>query len=163
MRKCPPTRLWALIPREPVFPPFTEGLLERHDFDCTQMALNAGLAKMADSPNGMRATAAGANSFEKLALPVATRKNLGVIAMKVFGQEQLLGAAPVDQLLAYALSLPVSLASVGMPRLEHIEHNANLACEFRPLSKRQRERLIKTIQDERKLAMAEFLRDHQDA
>lgn len=136
--------------------------LERHDFDCTQMALNAGLAKMADSPNGMKATPLGANSFEKLALPVATRKNLGVIAMKVFGQEQLLNAAPVDQLLAYALSLPVSLASVGMPKLEHIEHNVNVACAFRPLSKKQRERLIKSIEDGRKLAMVRFLQEHQD-
>lgn len=137
--------------------------LERHDFDCTQMALNAGLAKMADNPNGMKATPLGPNSFEKLALPVATRKHLGVIAMKVFGQEQLLDAAPVDQLLTYALSLPVSLASVGMPRLEHIEHNANLACAFRPLSKRQREHLMKSIEESRKLAMVRFLQDHQDA
>ncbi len=136
--------------------------LQRHDFDCTQMALNAGLAKMADSPTGMKATPVGPNSFEKLALPVATRKNLGVIAMKVFGQEQLLGAAPVDQLLAYALSLPVSLASVGMPRLEHIEHNASVARGFRPLSKKQREHLIKSIEEGRKLAMLQLLRDHQD-
>src|SRR5690242_3445865 len=26
MRKCPPTPLWDLIPPEPAFPPFTEGL-----------------------------------------------------------------------------------------------------------------------------------------
>ncbi len=137
--------------------------LNRHDFDCTQMALNAGLAKMADNPSGMKATPLGADSFEKLALPVATRKHMGVIAMKVFGQEQLLGAATVDQLLAYALSLPVSLASVGMPKLEHIEHNAILAGNFRQLSKKQRERLVKSIQDGRKLAMVQFLADHQDA
>jgi predicted aldo/keto reductase-like oxidoreductase len=136
--------------------------LERHDFDCTQMALNAGLAKMADGPTGMKAAPLGPDSFEKLALPMATRKNLGVIAMKVFGQEQLLDAAPIDQLLAYALSLPVSLASVGMPRLEHIEHNASVAHAFRPLSKRQRERLMKSIEHERKLAMVRFLGDHQD-
>jgi predicted aldo/keto reductase-like oxidoreductase len=126
------------------------------------MALNAGLAKMADGPTGMKATPLGPDSFEKLALPMATRKNLGVIAMKVFGQEQLLDAAPIDQLLAYALSLPVSLASVGMPRLEHIEHNASVAHAFRPLSKRQRERLMKSIEHERKLAMVRFLGDHQD-
>jgi uncharacterized protein len=137
--------------------------LDRHDFDCTQMALNAGLAKMADGPTGMKATPLGPNSFEKLALPVATRKNLGVIAMKVFGQEQLLNAAPVDQLLAYALSLPVSLASVGMPRLEHIEHNVSLAHSFKALSKRQREHLIKSIEDGRKLAMVKFFEEHQDA
>ena len=87
--------------------------LEQNDFDCTQMALNAGLARMADTSAGMKATPAGPDSFEKLALLVAVRKHMGVIAMKVFGQEQLIGAAPVDKLLAYALSLPISLASVG--------------------------------------------------
>jgi aryl-alcohol dehydrogenase-like predicted oxidoreductase len=30
--------------------------LERHDFDCVQMALNAGMAHMADTSNGMKAT-----------------------------------------------------------------------------------------------------------
>jgi predicted aldo/keto reductase-like oxidoreductase len=79
--------------------------LERHDFDCTQMALNAGLARMADVPGGFKATLMGAGSFERLALPVATRKKMGVIAMKVFGQEQLLGAAPADKLLTYALPM----------------------------------------------------------
>jgi len=137
--------------------------LERHDFDCTQMALNAGLARMADLPGGMKATPAGANSFENLALPVARRKRMGVIAMKVMGQEQLLGAAPVEKLLAYALSLPVSLASVGMPRREHIEYNAAFAHNFSPLSAKQRRKLSESIESGRKLAMARFFEDHEDA
>ena len=61
--------------------------------------------------------------------------------MKVFGQEQLLGTAPVDKLLAYALSLPVSVASVGMPKLELIRQNVVLAREFRPMPERERRRL----------------------
>jgi predicted aldo/keto reductase-like oxidoreductase len=136
--------------------------LERHDFDCTQMALNAGLARMADAPGGMKATLMGAASFERLALPVATRKHMGVIAMKVFGQEQLIGAASVEKLLTYALSLPVSLASVGMPRLEHIESNAALARAFTPMSTRQRRQLEESIESSRKLAMLQFFIDHED-
>jgi predicted aldo/keto reductase-like oxidoreductase len=136
--------------------------LERHDFDCTQMALNAGLAKMADTPKGMKAAPAGEASFEKLALPVASRKRMGVIAMKVFGQEQLLGAAPLDLLLAYALSLPVSLASVGMPRLEHIDYNASFARSFSPLSRRRREHLQQSIDSSKKLALHDFLTTHRD-
>jgi len=137
--------------------------LERHDFDCTQMALNAGLASMADLPSGMKAAAAGANSFELLALPVANRKHMGVIAMKVTGQEQLLGAAPVEKLLTYALSLPISLASVGMPRREHIDANAVFARDFRPMSARQRRKLSESIESGRKLAMVRFFKDHKDA
>ena len=118
------------------------------------MALNAGLARMADTSGGMKATLMGSSGFEGLALPVATRKHMGVIAMKVFGQEQLIGAASVESLLTYALSLPISLASVGMPRLEHIEHNAMPA--------RERQRLQESIESGRKLAMRQFFRDHED-
>jgi predicted aldo/keto reductase-like oxidoreductase len=63
--------------------------LERHDFDVTQMALNGALVGMEGSrmvPNRTLKT-----SFETLALPVANRKNMGVIAMKVFAQEALVG------------------------------------------------------------------------
>jgi uncharacterized protein len=136
--------------------------LERHDFDCTQMALNAGLARMADSPGGMKATLMGAASFERLALPVATRKHMGVIAMKVFGQEQLLTSASVEKLLAYALSLPVSLASVGMPQLGHIDSNVALARAFTPMSTRQRRQLEESIESSRKLAMLQFFSAHED-
>jgi uncharacterized protein len=139
-----------------------QAALERHDFDCTQMALNAGLARMADAAGGMKATPAGDASFERLALPVANRKQMGVIAMKVFGQEQLVGAAPVEKLLGYALSLPVSLASVGMPHVEHIEQNAALARAFKPMSTRQRRGLEKSIESGRKLAMHHFFQDHED-
>jgi uncharacterized protein len=136
--------------------------LERHDFDCTQMALNAGLASMADAPGGMKTVPAGHASFEALALPVARRKGLGIIAMKISGQEHLLKAAPFDKLLAYALSLPVSLASVGMPRLEHIEHSAALARAFKPMPGRERRELEQSIGAEHKLGMREFLREHED-
>ena len=104
----------------------------------------------------------GAGSFERLALPVATRKKMGVIAMKVFGQEQLIGAASPEKLLPYALSLPISLASVGMPRLEHIESNAALARDFKPMSTRQRQQLEESIESSRKQAMHHFFADHQD-
>jgi predicted aldo/keto reductase-like oxidoreductase len=137
-------------------------MLERHDFDCTQMALNAGMARMADLPGGMKATLAGETSFERLALPVATRKHMGVIAMKVFGQEQLLRAASVENLLAYVLSLPISLASLGMPRLEHIDKNASLACTSKRMSGSQRRKLSDTIESEKKLAMMRFFEVHQD-
>jgi len=136
--------------------------LERHDFDCTQMALNAGLARMADLPGGMKATPTGENSFEALALSVAQRKNLGVIAMKVFGQEQLLGAAPVDQMLSYVLSLPVSLASVGMPKPEFIEQNTALARSFKPMSTDERRRVAESIDAKRQTALVQFLQHHAD-
>jgi len=133
--------------------------LERHDFDCTQMALNAGLASMTES---MKTAPAGPNCFERLALPAANKKHMGVIAMKVSGQEHLLGSAPFEKLLAYALSLPVSLASVGMPHLEHIEQNVAFAKAFSPMSTRQRRRLEESIESGKKVAMEQFFSAHED-
>jgi aryl-alcohol dehydrogenase-like predicted oxidoreductase len=137
--------------------------LERHDFDATQMGLNAALARMANAPGGMKATPMPKGGFEELALPVAVRKKMGIIAMKVFGQDQLAGAAPIEKLLRYALSLPVSLTSLGMPKLDYIEKNVALARAFTPMSDTERRQLTDSIARERKVSMREFLSDHRDA
>ena len=136
--------------------------LERHDFDCTQMALNAAMARMAESGGGMKATRMTEGGFEELALPVAVRKGMGVIAMKVFAQDQIVGAASIDKLLSYSLSLPVSLASVGMPKLEFIERNIELARVFTPMSDTDRRRLTDSIAAEHKVSLVAFFQDHQD-
>jgi hypothetical protein len=96
--------------------------IERHDLDCVQMALNV-------TRNGR---------FEELALPAARKKNLGIIAMKVMGQDFLIGPEsgnldPVP-LLRYSMSLPVAVAVVGMPKLAHLDGNIEVARSFAPLS-----------------------------
>jgi aryl-alcohol dehydrogenase-like predicted oxidoreductase len=126
--------------------------LERHDFDCTQMALNA--ARIGNS--GPRP-----NSFEDVALPVALRKNMGVLAMKIFGQEKLNGKAPVDQLIRYSLSLPVAACVLGMPKLEHIEMNVAVAKNFSPMSSMERDAMFRRLEPQ-KLAMDRFFADHTD-
>jgi len=105
--------------------------IERHDLDCVQMALNA-------SRNGR---------FEEMALPAAKKKNLGVIAMKITGQEFLLGTgkAEMSSLLRYSMSLPVTTAVVGMPRLEMLEQNIGTAYNFSPLSEEEMERLRRDL------------------
>jgi uncharacterized protein len=103
--------------------------IKRHDLDCVQMALNA-------SRNGR---------FEELALPAANAKNLGVIAMKVTGQEFLVGDGPgkadMNSLLRYSMSLPVTTAVVGMPRPEMLAHNVETARNYSALSDSEKERL----------------------
>jgi hypothetical protein len=103
--------------------------IKRHDLDCVQMALNA-------SRNGR---------FEELALPAANAKNLGVIAMKVTGQEFLVGdgsgKADMNSLLRYSMSLPVTSAVVGMPRPEMLAHNVETARNFSPLTDQEKEHL----------------------
>lgn len=126
--------------------------LERHDFDCTQMALNA--ARIGNS-------GARPNSFEEVALPVALRKNMGVLAMKIFGQEKLTGKAPIDQLIRYSLSLPVAACVLGMPRLEYIDANVAVAKSFTPMSSMERDALFRRLEPQ-KLAMDHYFADHVD-
>lgn len=111
--------------------------IQRHDLDCVQMALNA-------SRNG---------HFEESALPAANKKNLGVIAMKVTGQEFLLGKtsgkADINSLLRYSMSLPVTTAVVGMPRVEMLEHNIELARSFAALTEHEMDGLRRQVSPSR--------------
>ena len=146
-------------------PAALKNALERHDFDCTQMALNGARVGMKSggkggmSPNPYSV----AESFEGLALPVANRKKMGVIAMKVFGQEHLVASAPVEKLIGYSLSLPVSACVAGMPKMEHIEENIRVAKAFKPLSQKEMKTLSDDLSSKHKLALDMFFRDHIDA
>ncbi len=137
--------------------------LERHDFDVVQMALNAARARMQFDDKGPHPVPMADSSYETLALPVAVRKRMGIVAMKVFGQDQLLTAASPEKLLYYALSLPVSLASVGMPRPELLERNVALARSFAPLSAPEMQSLRASIADSKRDELARFFSDHRDA
>ena len=131
--------------------------LERHDFDCTQMALNAaraGMARLESDPHG---------SFESLALPVANRKNMGVIAMKVFAQEKLSGKAPVEKLIQYSLSLAVTAAVVGMPKIEFIEHNIETAKAFQPMPRGEMEKMSGDLAGAYKASVERHFDGHVDA
>lgn len=107
--------------------------IERYDLDCTQMALNA-------SRNGR---------FEELALPAANKKKLGIIAMKVTAQEKLVGEgtgrAPIESLMRYSLSLPVTACVIGMPHPEHLEQNVQIARGFKPLSSDEKEHVYRQV------------------
>ncbi len=119
------------------------------DLDCVQMALNA-------SGNGR---------FEELALPAARKKNLGVIAMKVTGQEFLLGSgtgkSDITSLLQYSLSLPVSAAVVGMPKVEMLEHNITVAKNFSQLDSAEMNRLRDAVKPSRQ-GLEHNLTGHSD-
>ena len=137
--------------------------LERHDFDCTQMALNAGTVSMTSGTSGMVPDAKVSSSFETMALPVALRKKMGVLAIKAFAQEALLGQAPVEKLLYYTLSLPVTAAVVGMPKVEHIDHNTTLARAFKPLPAAEMKQISHALSQKNKAALDRFFRRHVDA
>ena len=123
--------------------------IQHNDLDCVQMALNA-------SQNG---------SFEAAALPAARAKNLGIIAMKVTGQEFLLGTdsgkTDINSLLRYSLSLPVTAAVVGMPKQDMLDHNIEVARDFTPFPEGEMERLRNSLQPSRE-GLEKRLSGHHD-
>jgi len=137
--------------------------LERHDFDCTQMALNAARAGMMNAKGGMAINDALTTSFESMALPVANKKKMGVIAMKVFAQEGLSGKASAEKLISYSLSLPVSACVVGMPQLDFIEKNIEIAKAYRPMPKEEMKELSDRLAVAHKAELDRFFCNHVDA
>jgi len=122
--------------------------IERNDLDCVQMAMNP----------------ARAARFEELALPAANKKNLGVILMKVTGQDKLLvdGGADAASLLRYAWSLPISAAVCGMPKLEFLEANVATARAYSsPLPAAEMERLRRQLAG-RQVTLEQFFAHHHD-
>jgi aryl-alcohol dehydrogenase-like predicted oxidoreductase len=123
--------------------------IEHNDLDCVQMAMNP----------------ARALQFEELALPAAKKKNLGVILMKVTAQEKLLGEgtgkAAINDLIRYALSLPVSTAVMGMPKVEFIEQNVAAAVAFKPMMTGEMDKLRAQVAPQR-ASLERFFHHHRD-
>lgn len=134
--------------------------LERHDFDCVQMALNAAMQGHYEGY-----TSRPGHSFESIALPVAQAKNLGILTMKTTGREQLIGTeaskASAQDLISYALSLPIAVAVVGLGVANHVRENAELARRFKPLSREQMDKLAGRVASQR-AALHGFFRHHLD-
>jgi aryl-alcohol dehydrogenase-like predicted oxidoreductase len=83
------------------------------------------------------------SSPETFLLPRAVERNVGVIAMKVFGH----GAFPNrDLALRYSLGLPgVSLAILGMDNEKQIDEAIENATSFRPLDEDEVEKLTEQV------------------
>ncbi len=87
--------------------------------------------------------------FEGKIWPVAAEKNVGLVAMKVFGGSQgnnqhnsKLPAEHHQLALRYALSLPgVSCAVVGMKTVEEVQRNVDWIKQYAPLNEQERAQL----------------------
>jgi predicted aldo/keto reductase-like oxidoreductase len=133
--------------------------LERHDLDCTQIALNAALMGNA-KPSNVRGYAP---SFEETALPVAVRKNMGITAMKVYGQDKLLTDGVPADLARYAMSLPIASAVIGMPTMDNIAQNIQFAKGFKPMSKDEMKSLSGRMAVAKKAELDAYFAGHVDA
>src|SRR5262245_40610714 len=123
--------------------------IEHNDLDCVQMAMNPSRAL----------------NFEELALPAAKKKNLGIILMKVTAQEKLVGEgagkARIESLIRYALTLPVSTAVVGMPKVQFIDQNIAVIKSFKPLNAGEMDQLRSQVASQR-VSLENFFVRHRD-
>lgn len=111
--------------------------LRRFELDTLLVSLNAALASHPLSITPGQPLA----DFEKKVLPAAVAKGVGVIAMKVMGQGTIVGQgkgkASPEELVRYALSLPVTALSISHTSLPLLEQNVAAARNFRPLGEKQ--------------------------
>lgn len=83
-------------------------------------------------------------SFEKTALPAATKRGTGVIAMKVYCSGKLVskGIATAEECLRYTYALPIATAIVGCTTVEQVEQIAHVARNLKPLTDEERTDLL---------------------
>ncbi len=86
-------------------------------------------------------------NFAADVIPYALEHGIGLLAMKTTAQNGLIGKGGVtaEELVRYALNLPVAAAVIGMPSLEIVESNARIARSLTPMPEEQREELRKKL------------------
>ena len=82
-------------------------------------------------------------SFERIALPAAVEKGIGIQAMKVFGNAFLLRVLNAEECLRYVLSLPIHCATVGCSTGGQLDDDVRFAQSFKPFSNDEMEALRK--------------------
>jgi aryl-alcohol dehydrogenase-like predicted oxidoreductase len=104
--------------------------INEFDFDCILMALNA-----ADKHNA---------SFIDNLLPLALKKNLGIIGMKIPARGRIFrpnGITTMKQAMEYVMTLPVSTVIVGISTLDELEENIRITKNFKYLTEQQMKEL----------------------
>ena len=79
------------------------------------------------------------DSFQHNVLPVALEKNMGVIAMKCFGDNFILQSKTVTpvEALHYTMNLPISTLVVGCEWIGYLQQALDAVRTFRPLTETQ--------------------------
>ncbi|MFB3787761.1 MAG: aldo/keto reductase [bacterium] len=86
-------------------------------------------------------------NFAADVIPYALEHGIGLLAMKTTAQNGLIGKGGVtaEALIRYALTLPIAAAVIGMPNLEVVESNAQIARSLAPMTAEQREEIRKKL------------------
>ncbi|MCC6361912.1 MAG: aldo/keto reductase [Bryobacterales bacterium] len=76
-------------------------------------------------------------SFEKMVLPVAVQRGMGIQGMKSTANAGLLSGIHLKDCLSYVLSLPIHCLALGCTTVGQIEDDVRIAKEFKPLTEQQ--------------------------
>jgi aryl-alcohol dehydrogenase-like predicted oxidoreductase len=76
------------------------------------------------------------DSFAREVIPIAQKLDMGILAMKTFGDNNLLAASGLDpiEMLHYGLNLPTSVVITGIDKPEILDQAIIAATTFEPLS-----------------------------
>jgi uncharacterized protein len=98
--------------------------IETVDMDCVLITVNPAHIAMTDTEH--------LDGF----MTAAVDKEVGVIAMKVTGRNQLLRQHPITmgQAMRYTLTFPVATAVIGITEIGQLDENFELARQFRPMT-----------------------------
>jgi predicted aldo/keto reductase-like oxidoreductase len=73
-------------------------------------------------------------SFEKMVLPIAVERGMGIQGMKSTANGGLIPNIHVKELLSYTLSLPIHCLALGCTTIGQIEDDVRIAQQFEPMS-----------------------------
>ena len=76
-------------------------------------------------------------SFEKLVLPVAVERGMGIQGMKNFANAKLMQNFSARECLTYVLSLPIHCTAIGCTTVGQLEDDVRIAKEFKLFSEEQ--------------------------
>jgi predicted aldo/keto reductase-like oxidoreductase len=76
-------------------------------------------------------------SFEKLVLPIAVERGMGIQGMKNFGNAKLLQSFSAKECLSYVLSLPIHCTAIGCTTVGQVEDDVRMVQQFKPLTEAQ--------------------------
>jgi aryl-alcohol dehydrogenase-like predicted oxidoreductase len=93
-------------------------------------------------------------SFERLVLPELQRRGIAALGMKPMGgtaEAVKKGVVTAEELLGYAMSLPVATTIAGMDKPEIVQHHLKVAQNFQPMSAQE----MQTLRDRLRMYAAD--------
>ena len=84
-------------------------------------------------------------SFEKMVLPVAVERGMGIQGMKSTANAGLLSEIHLKDCLTYVLSLPIHCLALGCTTIGQIEDDVRIAQQFKPMSQEEMAQVRETV------------------